>query len=455
MAIDYKLNIELHPNQVMIHEHPARFKVIKAGKRFGKSKWALFELVQMAGRKKGTYWYIAPTYGQAESIMWQELKDVVPPQLIQGEPLNTALEMRLINGSRIKLKGADNQIALRGSSLDGVIFDEAAYMDGYIWPAIIRGQLAVSKGPAYFISSPSDRGKNWYTGFCDDAKRKQDLGDPDWAYWYFTIHDNPVLEKQEVQDIEAANTADTWNLEYLAIESAHSGQIFNEFDYSRHVGELEIKDGWVLIRALDWGITHPTVCLWIYVHPERKQVFVSDEYFKSGAVIQESCSIITQMTNNRPVSWSVIDPSTAKRNSQTRRTDKDEFGRYGIHCVSGDNRDRGYDITKMFFKRDLIKIHPKCKNLILQLKQLQYGDKESDDTTDALRYACVRISDLMFGGNIMDAEAEVSPDARAPHTFNLNDIAKKPKAGDMSWIYQEIGDADDELAQANANWWEG
>ena len=46
--IDVALNIVLHKNQRIIHSNPARFKYIKTGKRFGKTYWAIFELLQKA-----------------------------------------------------------------------------------------------------------------------------------------------------------------------------------------------------------------------------------------------------------------------------------------------------------------------------------------------------------------------------------------------------------------------
>src|SRR3990167_6562673 len=100
---------------------------------------------------------------------------------------------------------------------------------------------------------------------------------------------------------------------------------------------------WQLVRGLDWGIAHPTGCLWVWVNISERKVYIEKEFMRSGLVIQESCEVIRQMTKGKEVIWNVIDPSTAKRNSQTGRRDCDEFARWGIYCIPGDNRDRGYD----------------------------------------------------------------------------------------------------------------
>lgn len=166
---------------------------------------------------------------------------------------------------------------------------------------------------------------------------------------------------------------------------------------------------------------------------------------RSGLVIEESCGIINRMTGDKKVEWSVIDPSTAKRNSQTGRRDMDEFARYGVPCVPGDNRDRGYDITKMFFKKNMIKIHPKCKNLILQLKTVQWSDKEGEDMTDCLRYICVRIHDFMFGGRLFESDAKLKEgrcESRYLGLMNLNDpdvfTNAKRKNEVNGWLQDEI-----------------
>lgn len=438
--MNFPVNIILHPNQQMIHECPARYKVIKAGKRFGKTKLAIFELIQAAGRKSNSImWLVAPTYKHAKNIAWLEMKWLLPKQLIKRSVEND-LMVELVNGSIIKLIGAENEDSLRGIRLDGVVFDEAAYTDSYAWEGIIRGQLLGNnqqgQGFAYFISSPNKTGRNWFSNFWETAKMKMNQNDKEWAAFYFTIHDNPTINPEEIEKLKDNTPDDTWELEYMARESSHAGQLVSEFSYANHVKEIETNDSWILVRGLDWGISHPTGCLWLYVNPVLRMVYVSDEFMRSNLVIQESAGAIKQMTGTRNVAWSVIDPSTAKRNSQTGRRDLDEFIRYGVGVVPGDNRDRGYDIMKMFFKKDMVRVHPKCKNLIYQLKNVQYGDKEGEDMLDCLRYALVRIHDFMFGGNMFPVEQEIK---HTPGKYNFNDqlFGKVSKPNSFEWAYCE------------------
>lgn len=444
--IEVPLNIVLHANQKVIHSHPAKNKVVKAGKRFGKTKWLLYELVKSCGKPNQIIWYMAPTYKQAKSIAWQELNWMLPPAIVKRSVENELLK-EFVNGTQLRLIGCDNEESLRGPKIHKAGFDEYAYIDPYIYPGIIKGQLlgalGEESGGAIFISSPNKKGRNHFTDFHAEAKRKELAGDKDWASFYYTIYDNPTLNREDIQKLKDNTPDDVWQVEYMAIESEFAGQIYCEFHPTESIAEMDWNAQLLLVRAIDWGINHPTVCLWLGVDVANKQVYVLDEYVKSGLVIEESCTWIKRMSGERPVEWTVIDPSTSKRNSQTLRTDKDEFARHGIYCVPGDNRDRGYDITKMFLKKRMLKVHPKCKNLIYQLKNVQWGDDEGEDCTDALRYAMVRIHDLMFGGNLFNVEKPAFDYKKYEHSreVSLFDPLMFPKSqtvNEMNWAEMEV-----------------
>lgn len=445
-----KLNIKLHANQQNIHDSARQFTVIKAGKRFGKTKLAIYRTLQKAGNlPDGNVWYVAPTYRQAKQIAWWELVRMLPPQLIRRK-IETDLLIELYNNCRIQLIGADNEDSLRGPKIDHLTMDEAAYCKEYIWPSILRGQLLGphGSGTADFISSPNKTGRNWFTQFHEDAKKRMAAGDPEWAAFYYTIFDNPTLPLIDIKKLEADTPDDTWKLEYLAIESEHAGQKYSEFDYEKHVQTfVPSKNVLPNYRAVDWGLDHPTVCLWAKVDKTKGEVYIYDEFCRNGLIIQEIVKVINEKTGSIPVDWTVIDPSANRRDIVTNRSVKDEFLRCGLGCVDGDRRGadnvggRGVDIVKMFFKKGMIRIDPRCKNLILELRNLQWGDKTGDDCTDALRYLLVRLHDLVFNGILLSKDEPVG-ELMPRHVFNINDPILFPK--------RELESASDIRAELNA-----
>lgn len=236
MPVNIPLNIILHKNQQFIQDNARTFNVVKAGKRFGKSKLAMFRLLQRAGlAPNGVVWYIAPFFSMAREIAWRDLLAQLPANMYRNKD-STECRLELFNGCLVKLKGADHVDSLRGPQLNHVTLDEAAFIKEDVWP-LVRGQLIGKEGSgtADFISSPNPKGMNWFSEFWADAKKKMDAGDPDWSAFYFTIRENPTLSKDYVDKLEADTSEETWRLEYLAIESEFAGTMFSEFRYDLHV----------------------------------------------------------------------------------------------------------------------------------------------------------------------------------------------------------------------------
>lgn len=434
MSLNIPLNITLHKNQQYIHDNARKHMVAVAGKRFGKSKLGIYRMLQRAGQlPNGMVWAVTPFYTQSKSIIWWELMRLLPPQLIRRK-IETDLFIELWNGCKIQLRGADHEDSLRGPRLDHLLMDEASFCKEHVWPSILRGQLLgnESAGTADFISSPNPRGRNWFSQFHADAKKKMQAGDPDWSAFYFTIRDNPTLPVADIDKLEADIPEDTWKLEYLAIESDHAGQKYNEFNYETHVTPFTNTANLPTYRAIDWGLDHPSVCLWAKVDRANNIVHIYDEFCRSGLIIQEVCAVITDKTADISIDFTVIDPSANRRDVVTNRSVKDEFLRCGINCVDGDRRGadnkggRGVDIVKMFFKKNMIRIDPKCKALIHELRNLQWGDKNFDDATDALRYLLVRLHDLVFNG-VLNGSSSEPEKPRNNKIFNLNDPVLFPK----------------------------
>jgi len=119
-------NLSLRWAQGEVFNAKNRFRVLVAGRRFGKSYLSCIELLKAAIDRPGeTYFYCAPTYRMAKDIAWKEIKKLIPPQWIASKN-ETDLKIELINGSLIELKGTENATTLRGRSLAGVVLDEAS-----------------------------------------------------------------------------------------------------------------------------------------------------------------------------------------------------------------------------------------------------------------------------------------------------------------------------------------
>ena len=141
--------------QKIISESDARFKVVAAGRRFGKSFLSLSLMAKVARYPYSQVWYVTTTYSAAKNIMWSYLKDKLQRFGWAKSFHEVALQANLVNGSVISLKGANNPDSLRGIGLNYLVMDEAAYLEERVWTEVLRPTLSDKQGGALFISSPS------------------------------------------------------------------------------------------------------------------------------------------------------------------------------------------------------------------------------------------------------------------------------------------------------------
>ena len=217
-----ELNVELHQAQLEIFNSPARFKVVSAGRRFGKSRLAAWILLIKALQSDSKdVFYIGPTFQQAKDIMWDMLKEV-GDGLIADVYVNTA-RITLTNGRKIHLKGSDRPDSLRGVGLAYVVMDEYASMRPEVWEQIIRPTLADVKGGALFIGTPA--GKNHFYDLYMDAE-KDDTGE--WESFSFNSTDNPYIPNEEIEAARRSMSSMAFRQEFEASFETFTGGIFKE-----------------------------------------------------------------------------------------------------------------------------------------------------------------------------------------------------------------------------------
>ena len=229
------LNISLLPWQQQVWADNKRFQVVAAGRRTGKSRYAAWKLiVKGLEAKRGQILYVAPTQGQARDIIWQALLEVGHPVTISSNVNN--LQIKLVNGITIALKGADRPETMRGVSLYYLVMDEYADMKPEVWEQILRPALADLKGEALFIGTPMGRNH-----FYDLHQYASISNDEDWQGYHFTSYDNPLLDNAEIEAAKKSMSAFSFRQEFMASFEAAGGELFKE----EHVkfSEEEPEDG--------------------------------------------------------------------------------------------------------------------------------------------------------------------------------------------------------------------
>ena len=212
------LKVELLPWQQEVWADNKRFQVIAAGRRTGKSRLAAWKLIiEALGTTKGHVFYVAPTQGQARDIMWQSLLEIGSPVIASSHVNN--LQLKLVNGATIALKGADRPETMRGVSLKFLVMDEYADMKPEVWEQILRPALADLKGRAMFIGTPMGR-NHFYDLFQYGANDT----DVTFKSFHFTSFDNPLLDPKEIEAAKKSMSSFAFRQEFMASFEAGGGR---------------------------------------------------------------------------------------------------------------------------------------------------------------------------------------------------------------------------------------
>lgn len=213
----------LHPKQQEIVKSNARFKVVRSGRRSGKSTYAIEEMcfTAVSGKDRNIF-YTAPTMIQARNIIWEALKT----RLAGIAEVNEArLEMKVptIDGgtSIIYVKGWENRENFRGMKAHLEVFDELDTMKDFFigWQEIFRPALTDTRGKAIFIGTPKKENPN--------LRRLEKEAKADWECFHFKTEDNPHIPPDEIVKAKEEIDYETYKQEYLAEYVDHAGSLFN------------------------------------------------------------------------------------------------------------------------------------------------------------------------------------------------------------------------------------
>lgn len=211
--------IELREDQQQIADHPARFKVVACGRRWGKTTLALVLAIR-AAREGKRVWWVAPTYGMAFHP-WRDLKTALAGEWTAKLEHDRFIEFE--GGGSISVKSADDPDSLRGVGLDFVVIDEAAYVNDLTWGAVLRPALSDRGGSALLISTP--HGGNWFWHLW---QRGRDPQVDAWESWSAPTSANPIIPEGDIAEAQMILAPRVFEQEYLAQFVEIGGAIFTE-----------------------------------------------------------------------------------------------------------------------------------------------------------------------------------------------------------------------------------
>ena len=274
------------------HNRTHRWAILVAHRRAGKTVACINDIIKRAiceEKPQGRYAYIAPFYGQAKQVAWEYLKFFASPILAE-EPRESELSVKLLNGSVIRLYGADNPNTLRGLYFDGVIMDEYADMKPSVWSEVIRPALADRRGWAVFIGTP--KGKNAFWEIWDRASRA-----PEWYSVMLKASRTEILPQEELDAARQTMTEDQYAQEFecsfeAAIHGAVYGVHMREALEQGRIGVVPCDMKLPVHTAWDLGFDDSTaIWFWQVTFGEIRLI---DYYESNGHGIGHYCDVLKE-----------------------------------------------------------------------------------------------------------------------------------------------------------------
>ena len=392
------LTISLKQCQQEVFDCPTRFRILVAGRRFGKTYLAVAEALRVALLPNRRIWYVGPNDKQTKRLVWELLKQLTRYLWSKG-PSEVDMRIDLANGSTIFVSGTFRPSSLRGEGIDLVIIDEFASVHADAWAQVFRPSLADRKGRALLMGTPMG-----HNHFYDLVQRA--LTRPNWRVFYFTTAEGEVVDAEELAEAKGDMDIETFRQEFEGeFTSASVNRTYSAFDRLVNVKPLEFQALYPLIWSLDFNVNPMSMLLMQNIDDE---VHVLQEIIVPDATTEAACTRFHQQVNlyasrvpayQHPLSVKVYgDASGSQRRTSAANTDwgivtnffnpwkgyytatimtakTNPAVRDRVNCVNA-RLHNALDDVRLF-------INPQCRELIRDLEQVSWAlDKHGRVTSD-------------------------------------------------------------------------
>jgi len=285
------------PHQAWLHSVLRRFNVLVCHRRFGKTVFALNEMIDQGFRcdkHNPRYAYIAPTYTQAKRVAWDYLKEYLrdtPGVKTYEQELRVDIPRpKRRDTLRFSLLGADNPDSIRGVYLDGCILDEYAQCDPALWGEVVFPPLTDRVGWSIFIGTP--KGQNHFFDIYNVARQNMLHDNKDIAdEWFATIQNADKTKILDLPTLEMARSVmseEEYDQEFgcsftAALVGAFYGKLMNTARNENRIGSVPVEADVPVHTFWDLGYSD-TTAIW-FLQIVGKEFRLIDYYETSGQEI--------------------------------------------------------------------------------------------------------------------------------------------------------------------------
>jgi len=263
--------------QWAIHEATERFQVVIMHRRAGKTVGLVNHLLRGMIRTRhpaAQFAYVAPTYRMAKRIAWDYAKHYAAP--IGGyKPNASELSIRIGNGSKLMLLGADSIHDLRGIYLHGAVLDEYALMSPRVFPEVILPALMDFRGWAILAGTPLGANQ------LKRAYLRAAAGEENWRAHMYRASQTGAIAASDLAIAKANMSGEEYAQEFecsfeAVVKGAYYGELIAAAEAEGRIGRVDYDAALAVTVAVDLGIRDAFACGFFQEHPSANQVRMFD-----------------------------------------------------------------------------------------------------------------------------------------------------------------------------------
>lgn len=399
-VIDIEIPYEPRDSFLPFHERGARWAVMVAHRRAGKTVACINELLKAAldcKRENGRYAYVAPQHNQAKDVAWSYVKQYAG--VVPGVEFNESeLRADFPNGARVRLYGADNPDRLRGIYLDGVILDEYADMRPSVWGEVIRPLLADRQGWACWIGTP--KGRNAFWEIWEQAGASEG-----WFRLMLRASETGLIAEGELADARRSMTKEQYMQEFecsfeAAIQGAYYGDHMAQAERDGRLCGVPVDPVAQVHVAWDLGIGDSTAL--VFGQVVGREWRIVDYYEANGVGLDHYVRVLNERGYNYGQMLLPHDAQAKELGTGKSRVEVlASLGVRNVTVLKQASVDDGINAVRMTLPKCWFD-RVKCKQLIEALRQYrtEYDERRkafkasplhdwTSHAADAMRYLCV------------------------------------------------------------------
>ena len=397
------------PTQEEFHRSEARFKVLAAGARFGKSIAAPADIMDLIIQPGTHGWVCGPTYELAEKewvYMEGYLEKLGLLQMATLHKQSTPFKLEFPWGSKIWQKSADNPKSLLGEELDWMILSEADQIKMSTWERFLRPRLGSRMGRVVIPATPFGIGiikRYWDRGQLQDGMSDTQLAVLDWsessASWQCSVIENPTFPVKEYIAASKEVPPLVFAEQYDGCFVQSAGRVYNEADPAvvgvtedellERLGITTWRNSPVYV-GVDFGGTDPFVALLVVALPDDTWYVHQEHYIEPGATLRlaQHAERIGKMISGLHCRAIYADHDKADQHEI-----REELKRHKVRVMNA-RKGKGNDglqptideLRHLFFQDKIFINRDNCPNTMRELVEYRWEDSRADDEVNNKPY---------------------------------------------------------------------